>query len=745
MDKTPLYIQILKDGAVDRTSKFTQENVIIGSGPAAHLRLEDHKVSRIHAMIKLEDNGEVKLSDLGWSDEGTLLNGEKISEEVLLNDGDKVQIGETMLGIYRSEPGAQAAPAEEESSPLDMLSADGLLAVEDDVTTSPGVIKKNDPFSGNQLNFPDEEEDIFPESTEVMSGQVGMLLPDESLLAPKEEVAPEPAPEPPAPVVEAAPEPEPEPAPVVEAAPEPTPEPPAPVVEAAPEPEPEPEPAPAPVAAAEVEEPVTPQEALPPIPQEPEPAVAAPAPGFVDPGPIPEDQLPGHITKHMVQENTSKRNLEVKFIWQGTVVDIGHFDKPRVVTVGSHPLNDFSVADEHFPDQNFPLVVPAEGGFGLFFTDRFGGKVTREDGSSQDLEAMRSSLSMKKVGGLQGFVYVLQDGETLTLTSSELDIECSFVHPTAAYATSVYRNVDYLYWRITSFSFIFHLALVLMFQFVPLGTKALSGQVLKGRFAKLIVVPPPEVPKKAKKKEFKIKKKVIKKEIKPEKSDNTKPSKDPQPQNQKARDDQRIKKSGLLGLLNRGMGDMGPGGNLFGKANPNQFLGKALGASSSGAAFGMGLAGRGFGHGGGGGGGMYGGGGGWGYGGKKRVYGRGGMNLRGKSRRKKRIRIQPGRLFLKGSLSKEQIARVVRQNWYQIRYCYESQLRKNPKLAGKIIIRWIISGSGNVQTANTASTSMNNERVENCIVRRVLRWKFPQPQGGGIVVVNYPFIFRVAG
>ncbi|HAA53264.1 MAG TPA: hypothetical protein DCE42_00830, partial [Myxococcales bacterium] len=70
---------------------------------------------------------------------------------------------------------------------------------------------------------------------------------------------------------------------------------------------------------------------------------------------------------------------------------------------------------------------------------------------------------------------------------------------------------------------------------------------------------------------------------------------------------------------------------------------------------------------------------------------------------------------------------------------------KNAKLAGKIVVSWIISGSGDVQTANVTQTTMNNERVENCIIRRILRWKFPQPKGGGQVKVNYPFLFKVAG
>ena len=36
---------------------------------------------------------------------------------------------------------------------------------------------------------------------------------------------------------------------------------------------------------------------------------------------------------------------------------------------------------------------------------------------------------------------------------------------------------------------------------------------------------------------------------------------------------------------------------------------------------------------------------------------------------------------------------------------------------------------------------MGNASAESCIVGRFLRMQFPQPKGGGIVIVSYPFIF----
>ncbi|HJX62867.1 MAG TPA: AgmX/PglI C-terminal domain-containing protein [Polyangia bacterium] len=47
----------------------------------------------------------------------------------------------------------------------------------------------------------------------------------------------------------------------------------------------------------------------------------------------------------------------------------------------------------------------------------------------------------------------------------------------------------------------------------------------------------------------------------------------------------------------------------------------------------------------------------------------------------------------------------------------------------------------NVITSVMQSTSMDDARVENCVVNAVRRWEFPKPTGGGIAIVLYPFSF----
>ncbi|HUF03305.1 MAG TPA: GGDEF domain-containing protein [Aridibacter sp.] len=77
-----------------------REEVIIGRALEADVRVNDSRISRRHAMITAvndPETGETShlLKDLGSSN-GTLLNGEKVTEETLHN-GDKITLGEHIL------------------------------------------------------------------------------------------------------------------------------------------------------------------------------------------------------------------------------------------------------------------------------------------------------------------------------------------------------------------------------------------------------------------------------------------------------------------------------------------------------------------------------------------------------------------------------------------------------------------------------------------------------------------------
>jgi TonB family protein len=97
---------------------------------------------------------------------------------------------------------------------------------------------------------------------------------------------------------------------------------------------------------------------------------------------------------------------------------------------------------------------------------------------------------------------------------------------------------------------------------------------------------------------------------------------------------------------------------------------------------------------------------------------------------------------IEGGLDKDTIARYIKSQLGQIRYCYERQLSASPDLYGKVMVKFTIGASGTVTTQGISTTSLNNAMVEGCILRRVAGWQFPTPKGGTQVLVSYPFLFK---
>jgi outer membrane biosynthesis protein TonB len=93
-----------------------------------------------------------------------------------------------------------------------------------------------------------------------------------------------------------------------------------------------------------------------------------------------------------------------------------------------------------------------------------------------------------------------------------------------------------------------------------------------------------------------------------------------------------------------------------------------------------------------------------------------------------------------GSLSREQIDKVVRAHKSGVSYCYEKELQRKATLGGTITIFWSILPDGTVEKANVKTSSMSDAAVEGCILRQVKQWVFPKAPAQ--THVNYPFIFK---
>ena len=81
--------------SVGKMFRLDRREMVIGRSSDADIRLDDDGVSRNHAKIVLRADGSLQLIDLG-STNGTFYNGSKIDIQHL-QDGDKIQIGSTMI------------------------------------------------------------------------------------------------------------------------------------------------------------------------------------------------------------------------------------------------------------------------------------------------------------------------------------------------------------------------------------------------------------------------------------------------------------------------------------------------------------------------------------------------------------------------------------------------------------------------------------------------------------------------
>jgi hypothetical protein len=107
--------------------------------------------------------------------------------------------------------------------------------------------------------------------------------------------------------------------------------------------------------------------------------------------------------------------------------------------------------------------------------------------------------------------------------------------------------------------------------------------------------------------------------------------------------------------------------------------------------------------------------------------------------------VRAGAVTTQGSLDKEIVRRIIRRHVNEIRYCYEQELARHPSLAGRVVTQFSILPDGRVGTALLAASTVDDVRVQACILAAVRRWEFPVPRGGGLVMVSYPFLLVPAG
>ncbi len=109
------------------------------------------------------------------------------------------------------------------------------------------------------------------------------------------------------------------------------------------------------------------------------------------------------------------------------------------------------------------------------------------------------------------------------------------------------------------------------------------------------------------------------------------------------------------------------------------------------------------------------------------------------------VALDTGGSFVENGLTKDEVGKVIHAHMSEIRYCYESSMIQNPSVEGKLQVDFSIGPQGVVTQAGVQETTTQSTRLDDCVIRRLVKWQFPKPKGGTTVAVAYPFVFKKLG
>jgi hypothetical protein len=537
----------------------------------------------------------------------------------------------------------------------------------------------------------------------------------------------------------------------------------------------------------------------------PAPAFAAPAAGYAAPGyaapapqyegPRPEyledgEEDPERVRYGLVatapapnadEVETHDRAVEVMVMWgDNAVLNVDHLNPIRSYYVGESTdqkgklTTDYLIGSELLGTERMPVVVDAGGGAAVVIPQGASGEISigSDRMSLGDLVGSGRTQPCTEMAGAQQ--YPLPPGATARVMYRGLTFVVRPVNAGKAVGIGGGGGFDAKGNAWTLFSFAFHGLFLLMMYFMPPSGSGLSLDLLNedSRLAKYLMEPPEtleeEQPdwlqqsdaqdeeggkgKRHKDEEGAMGKEESKKTKNKYGIEGPPDNEDPHMAREAAKEN--AKNAGILGVLSQSTGSWNSPTSPYGQDtalgyDPMSALGALMGDQiGENQGFG-GLGLRGTGRGGGGTGegtiGLgnlgtigHGGGGGSGSG-----YGRGAGGFRGRDAKVPQIR--SGNADVRGSLSKEVIRRVIQRHINEVRFCYEQELNARPDISGRVQVKFIISPSGAVQAANVESSTLGSPKAEGCIATAVRRWTFPAPDGGGIVIVSYPFVLEAAG
>ena len=88
---------------------------------------------------------------------------------------------------------------------------------------------------------------------------------------------------------------------------------------------------------------------------------------------------------------------------------------------------------------------------------------------------------------------------------------------------------------------------------------------------------------------------------------------------------------------------------------------------------------------------------------------------------------------------RSEINDVVKSNQDSFLHCFKDQ---GDKLAGKILIWFIIETDGSVRSVTLKESTIDNPVIEQCMMKEVMSLKFKPKMSSKKIEITYPFTFK---
>jgi hypothetical protein len=475
--------------------------------------------------------------------------------------------------------------------------------------------------------------------------------------------------------------------------------------------------------------------------------------------------LANSVDEEPAEEGAPDLGVEMRVLWGDTLLDAGTFVAPKEpVLVGDGPRCHFRLSGPDLPSDAFPMLRYDAGEYRFLFAGGMRGGLV-EGGSLRPFAELVKSRVASPDDQLEGAyaVAVPRAGAVRAELGSGLAVEARFKRPPKPAIVPWWERLDYRYLNLLLVLLFLQGGFIVAAKTTPRDIDLVQDDLARGqqRMAKFIMKPAEEH-----KRNPYLEKLLsdLAKQAPGEMAERHKGAEGQMGKRDASRTNGRsapraidpnakelVKNSGLLAALGKGKGAAGGLSTVFGHGGLGGDLKGAVGnmfgpvVGDSYGVGGLGLKGTGTGG-----------------GGQGETIGIGAVGTKGRggglggygsgvgglgSKRDRDVAIATGESKVLGAIDPELIRKVIRDHADQVRYCYEQQLTLNPKLHGKVAIRWQINSNGRASSPMLVAgdTTLPNDEVGRCIMNRIVTWEFPKPKGGGIAIVTYPWILRYAG